>query len=347
MHHAVVWHLDVKIGKQTIGEGRPVFIAAEIASAHGGEIEICKSLVERVSKTGADAIKFQKFSCDELAVPTWRGYDDLKKIELTEDEWGEIIRYAKKFDWEILADVFDERSCDLMDNLGAAAFKIHSTDLSNPYLISYVAKNHKPILLGVGGATLEEIRGAANIIKSAGNDDIILIHGFQSYPTQVPDTNLRLIQTLKNTFGLNVGYHDHVNAESELAIILPSAAVALGASVIEKHITPNRSLRGYDYHSALNPDEFERMVKNIREVEKSFGSGTHEFSAAEKEYRETVRKNIVARIDMPPGTSISPNMLAFKRSKPGLPPSEAEKIIGKKTKVYIKKDEIITRDKLL
>lgn len=339
--------MDVRIGKRTTGEGRPVFIIVEIASAHGGEIETCKNLVEKASKTGVDAIKFQKFSCDELAVPTWRGYKDLKKIEMNEDEWEEIIRHAKKFDWEILADVFDERSCDLMGELGVAAFKIHSTDLSNPYLISHVVKKQKPVLLGVGGSRLEEIKSAINTIKSSGNENIILIHGFQSYPTQVPDTNLRFIQTLKNTFGLNVGYHDHVDAESELATILPCMAVAFGASVIEKHITPYRSLRGFDYHSALNPDEFVRMVKNIREVEKSYGSGMHEFSAAEKEYKETVRKNIVARVDIPPSTDINLNMLAFKRSEPGLPPSEAEKIIGRRTKIHIKKDEIITWDKLL
>lgn len=344
-------HLDVKIGKHAIGDGRPTFIIVEIASAHGGEIEVCKNLVENASKTGADAIKFQKFTCDELAVPKYRGYKDLKKIEMNEGEWREIIRHAKTFDWEILSDVFDEGSCNLMDELEITAFKIHSTDLSNPYLISHVAKKQKPVLLGVGGSTLEEIKNAIKIIKSSGNENITLIHGFQSYPTRVPDTNLRVIQTLTNTFGLNVGYHDHVDAESELALILPCVAVTFGASVIEKHITLDRSSKGYDYHSALNPDEFERMVKNIRGVEKSFGksfgSDTHEFSAAEQQYREAVRKSIVARADIPLGTKIDLNMLAFKRSEPGLPPSEAEKIIGRKAKIHIKKDEIITWDKLL
>lgn len=339
--------MDIKIGARVIGEARPTFIIAEIASAHQGEVEICKSLVKRASEAGTDAIKFQTFICDELIVPTDPRYKDLKKIEIGEDEWREIIRYAKKFDCEIVADVFDERSADLMDELGMAAFKIHSTDLTNPYLISHVSRKKKPILLATGGSTLEEIGNAIVTAKSCGNEDIILIHGFQGYPTRIEDANLRFIQTLKSAFGLNVGYHDHTDAESEFASVLPCVAIAEGAAVIEKHITLDRSLRGFDYHSALHPEEFERMVKNIREIEKSFGSGLCEFSDAEKAYRVLTKRYIVARVDIPPNAIIDMNMLAFKRSAPGLSRSEADKIIGRKTKISIKKDEIITWDKLL
>jgi len=338
--------MSVKIGKKTIGEDHPVFIVAEVGSAHQGEIETCKNLIKKTSETGADAIKFQKYICDELIVPTDPRYKTFKKIEIGEEGWREIISYAKKFNLEILADVFDERSSDLMNELGVAALKIHSTDLTNPYLISHVAEKRKPILVATSGSTLEEIKNAINVIKSCGNENIVLIHGFQSYPTRVEDTNLKFIQTLKGTFGLNVGYHDHVDAESELALILPCVAITLGASVIEKHITLDRSLRGFDYHSALHSDEFEKMVKNIREVEKSFGSGLCEFSDAEEIYRDTTKKNIVARVDIPSRTVINMDMLAFKRSEPGLQPSEASKIIGRKAKIPIKKDEIITRDKL-
>lgn len=338
--------MNVKGGKKIIGVRQPVFIIAEIASAHQGEIEVCKNLIKEADKAGADAVKFQKFICNELIVPTYPSYHDLKKIEMTEDEWREAIAYAKSFNCEILADVFDERSADLMDELGVVAFKIHSTDLTNPYLISHVARKKKPILLATGGSTLEEIGNAIATAKSCGNKDIILIHGFQSYPTRVEDANLRFIQTLKNAFGINVGYHDHTDAESELALILPCVAIAVGAVLIEKHITLDRSLRGFDYHSALNPDEFKRMVKNIREVEKSFGSGLCEFSDAERVYRNLMKKNIVARVDIPSGTVINMDMLAFKRSEPGLSPSEAGKIVGKKAKTLMRKDETITWDKL-
>lgn len=338
--------MNIKIGEKAIGDAYPTFIVAEIASAHQGEVEICKSLVKKASEAGIDAIKFQKFICDELIVPTDPRYKNFKKIEMSEDGWREIIRYAKKFDCEIIADVFDERSADLMDELGVVAFKIHSTDLTNPYLISHVTRKKKPILLATGGATLEEIGNAIATAKSCGNKDIILIPGFQSYPTRVEDANLRFIQTLKNAFGINVGYHDHTDAESELALILPCVAIAVGAMLIEKHITLDRSLRGFDYHSALNPDEFKRMVKNIREVEKSFGSGLCKFSDAERVYRNLMKKNIVARVDIPSGTVINMDMLAFKRSEPGLSPSEAGKIVGKKAKTLMRKDETVTWDKL-
>lgn len=338
--------MDVKIGKKIVGEKQPVFIITEIASAHEGKMEICKDLVEKASETGADAVKFQKFTCDELIVQTHPGYKDLRKIEMGEDEWREIFHHAKKFNLEILADVFDERSCDLMNELGVAAFKIHSTDLTNPHLISHVAEKRKPVLLSTGGSTLDEIKKAIDTAKSHVNGDIVLIHGFQSYPTRVEDTNLKTLQTLKNEFGLNVGYHDHVDAESELALVLPCVAVALGAAVVEKHIILDRSLKGFDYHSALNPDEFKKMVENIRMVERGFGFGTTEFSDAERIYRETMKKNVVARVDVPPGTTLSIDMLAFKRSGPGLPPSEAGKIVGRRAKTYIKKDEVITWDKL-
>ena len=339
--------MNIKIGKKMIGANNPAFIIAEIGSAHQGEIEICKTLVKMTSQTGADAIKFQKFICDELVVSADPRYEVYKNIEMNEDNWREIISYTKKFDLEILADVFDERSSDLMDELGVTAFKIHSTDLTNPYLISHVAKKGKPLLLATGGSTMEEIKNAIEIAKSCGNEKVVLVHGFQAYPTRVEDTNLKFIQTLRNTFGLDVGYHDHVDAESELAFILPCVAVAFGASVIEKHITLDRGLRGLDYYSALNPNEFGKMVKIIRKVESSLGSGSCDFSEAEKKYRDTTKKNIVARAGIPAGAIINMSMLAFKRSGSGLQPSEAAKVVGRKAKTTIKKDEIITWDKLL
>lgn len=339
--------MDIKIGRKTIGDSRPAFIIAEVGSAHQGEVEQCKKIVKKASEAGADAVKFQRFICDELIVRTDPRYKTFKKIEISEAGWEEIIRHAKKFNLELLADVFDERSADLMDELGVVAFKIHSTDLTNPYLITHVAKKRKPVLLAAGGSTLKEIKNAIRAVRLYGNRNLILTYGFQSFPTRPGDTNLKFIQTLKDTFGLNVGYHDHVDAESELAQILPCVAVAYGASVIEKHITLDRRLRGYDYQSALNPDEFKKMVKNIRQLEKSFGSGLWKFSKAEKAYRNATKKNIVARADIPRGTVITIDMLAFKRSEPGLQPSEADRIVGKRVKIPIKKDEVITWDKLI
>ncbi len=336
----------VKIGKKFVGENNPVLIVAEIASAHQGNPETCKELVREIARSGADAVKFQKFVAEELVVSGPK-QEHFKKIELADDEWREIISIARKSGLEVMADVFDERSCDLMDGLGVSAFKIHSTDLSNPYMVSHVAEKKKPILLGVGGGKPEEIKNAIDVARSRGCKEIVLIHGFQAYPTKLKDTNLKLIPTLKEKFGLNVGYHDHVDAESDLALHMPCISVAYGASLVEKHVILSRREKGLDYQSALTPEEFKKMVKNIREFEKAVGSGKFEFSDAEKKYREEVRKNIVARVEMPAGTTIRIEMLAFKRSKPGLSPLEASKVIGKKTRVKIEKDEVISREKLL
>lgn len=336
---------SVKIGRKVVGEGKPVFVVAEIASAHQGKPEVCKDLVKRVGQTGADAVKFQKFKPEELVVSGSR-QEHFKRIEMTEEDWRGIISVARKHRWEILSDVFDEESCDFMDEMGVSAFKIHSSDLSNPYLISHVADKGKPLLLGTGGARLEEIKNAVKIAKSRENGKIILIHGFQAYPTKLENTNLRLMGELEEEFGLNVGYHDHIDAESELALFLPSVAVAFGATLIEKHVILDRKGKGLDYQSALTPSEFKRMIENIRDFEKTLGSGKFEFSAAEKKYRLEVRKNIVAKVDIPAGVKIDLSMLAFKRSKPGLAPSEAKKIIGQRVKKDIKKDEVIGWEKL-
>ncbi len=335
----------VKIGKKVVGRNNPVCIVAEIASAHQGNPETCKELVREVARAGADAVKFQKFSAEELVVSGPK-QEHFKKIELADSEWREIISIARKSGLEVMADVFDEKSCDLMDELGVSAFKIHSTDLSNPYMLAHVAGKKKPVLLGVGGGKPEEIKEAIEIVKKNGCKDIMLVHGFQAYPTKLEDTNFGLISALKERFGLNVGYHDHVDAESDLALFMPCVSVAYGASLVEKHVILSRKEKGLDYQSALTPEEFKRLIKNIREFERAIGHGKFEFSDAEKKYREEVRKNIVARRDIPAGTVITLEMLAFKRSKPGLSPLEAPKVVGKKTKVKILKDEVISREKL-
>ncbi len=317
------------MGENSDRQGVPARVIVEIASAHEGDAALCKKLVEESARTGADGIKFQIFSADELMVSTDSRHEIFSKIELTPQEWEDVISLAKQTGLEVLADVFDEQSFGLASRLGVSTFKIHSTDLTNPDLIAKVAKRGRPILLSTGGGTEEEIQEAIELISSCGNSDITLIHGFQNYPTLLEDTNLKAMESLRKRYGLRVGYHDHVDAETELALVLPSIAAAMGAVMIEKHITPDRSKKGYDYQSALNPNEFKEMVSRLRESEKSFGDGSLDLREAEKKYREATRKNIVAREKIPEGAVIERSMLAFKRSEPGLQPSEVGKVLGK------------------
>jgi sialic acid synthase SpsE len=339
--------MKIKLGRKIIAPRYPALIVVEIASAHEGDLRLCKAMIREAGKMGADAIKFQMFSCDELIVPQDPRYNNFKKIELKEEEWKEIFAYAKKYDWEILAEVYDFKSANLAEELGVSGFKIPSSDLSNPFLIRHVTKKQKPVFLATGGALLEEIKKAVSWITSLGNREIVLIPGFQAYPTEVEDINLRVIHTLHKKFRLNIGYHDHISAESELAIILPSTAVALGARVIEKHFTLDRERKGFDYYSALEPPEFKKMISLIREVEKTLGLGKIALSKAEMKYRERMKKYIVARRDIKPDEVIKMEMLAFKRSKPGFLPSKVNAVLGKRARVFIRKNETITRSEIV
>lgn len=338
--------MRIKIGNRIIEDGRRAFIIADIASAHEGSLEKAKRLVEASANTSVDAIKFQGFIVDKLLVKGHEDYEQFEKVELKEFEWKELLRFAKRFDVEIVAEVFDEGSLDLMHRLGVQAFKIHSTDLSNFYLLGQVARKNKPIFLAAGGSRLDEIQGAISYIRKQGEDRIILMHGFQAFPTRIEDTNLRFIKTLSNMFQVPIGFSDHSNPETKMSKIIPLLSLAFGASVLEKHITLDRSLKGIDYYSALNPSEFKEMIKEIREVEKAFGSFELHLSKDEIGYRNRMKKSIVARVDIPKGTIIKREMLAFKRGKPGLSPKEVEKIIEKRAIEEIEEDEPITFSKV-
>lgn len=336
----------VIVKNKGIGDGEPTFIIAEIASAHEGSINLMKKLIEAAIKSKADAVKFQLFDADELLVKQHPKYKSLKEIEFNEKEWEEIFEYVKSFEIVVLSDVFDIRSVNIADKY-VSGFKVHSTNVCDPSLLLYVAKKKKPTLISTGGSTLNEIKKAIEIFKENKNDDIILMHGYQAFPTKIEKNNLNLIKSWRQYFNYPVGLADHIDAESEMAIIIPLIAVALGANVIEKHITLDRSRKGRDYYSALNPKEFEKMVEMIRLTEKSLGSDEFELSEEEKKYRELMKKYIVAKTRIAKGSKITENQIAFKRTlTPGLLPTEKSKIIGKIAKKDIEKDENITIEKV-
>lgn len=339
--------LKIKIQNKRIGEGEPTFIIAEAALTHEGSLDVARELIKSAARAKADAIKFQKFLASELVVTDHPYYERFKKVEFSKEGWAELVKTAKKFKITFFADVFDKPSADMLSALGVPAYKIHSTDIANPYLLSHVASGRKPIFLGVGGATLGEIGEAVGLIKSKGNANIVLMHGHQSYPTPPKEMNLSFIRTLKQIFKLNVGFLDHADPESDICMIAPAAAVALGASVVEKHITMNRGQKKIDYQSSLEPEEFREMVKNIRSLEKMLGSPVRKLSRDEMKYREEVMRIVVARADVPAGKRITGKMLAFKRSRSsGMSPVDAERIIGKIAKRKLKKDEPVTWGKV-
>jgi len=342
-------NIYIKIGNKLIGEEEPCFIIAEAGVNHNGSVELAKKLIDAAKDAGADAVKFQTFKAENVVVKdaqkaeyqketTGEGsqYEMIKKLELTEEGFRELADYAEKKDIMFLSSPFDKESVDLLYELDVPAFKVGSGEITNFPLLRYIAKKRKPIILSTGMSTLGEIEEALDVIRSEGVEDIILLHCVSNYPARIEDVNLRAIETLKQAFKLPVGFSDHT-----LGIIVPIAAVALGACVIEKHFTLDRNLPGPDHRASLEPDELKEMVKAIREVEKALGNGIKKPTKEEEKIKKVARKSIVAKVDISKGAIITEDMLDVKRPGTGIEPKYLKFIIGRKAKEDIKKDDVI------
>jgi len=325
-----------------------IIVIAEIASSHEGNKDIALDLLKAAYEAGADFIKFQVFSANELLTPNCQKFKDFQEIELDEREWKEIFQECKAMNYPFIAEIFDDRSFKLVDQHNPAAYKIHSTDLTNPVILEKVALSDKPILLSCGGSTIEEIKYAVDYIELKNNYKIILMHGFQAFPTNLKDTFLNEINTLKQKFLYPIGYADHIDAETKDSITLPIAAIGLGASVIEKHITLNRSLKGRDYYSAMNPDEFAELIIRIKNISISIGEPRNRFTQAEIKYRNLMKKSIVASKNVGKGEIITESDISFKRTpNPGIPPDEYKRVVGYTTKKRIKKNTLINKGDII
>jgi len=345
----------VRIADKLVGNGEPCFIVAEAGINHNGEVRLAKKLIDIAKDSGADAVKFQAFKAERLATKTaeiaeyQKGtaaedtlYNMLKKLELTEDELVELANYARKKRIIFLASAFDVKSVDLLDRLRVPAFKIPSGEITNFPLLKHMARKRRPIILSTGMSTLAEVEEAIRVLKREGANDILLLHCVSDYPARVEDINLRAMKTLRQAFGLPVGFSDHT-----LGITIPIAAAALGAAVIEKHFTLDKSLPGPDQKASLEPSELKEMVVAIRSVEKALGSGIKKPTKSEQLIKKLVRRRIVARRPILKGAIISESMLEFKRSRIGIEPKYAAKILGRKAKRDIAPDEPITLEKVV
>ncbi len=285
-----------------------------MANSHEGKLTHAKKIVEGASKAGADAIKFQKFTANELAERDHENYGLYKRLEMNIREWDELIKFTKNKKLKVFVDVFGVQSAKNISKLGIDGYKIHSADISNPNLIQFLARTKKPILLSTAGCLLNEVDEA---IKSLAKipKEIALMHGFQGYPTKLDDINLLRISELKKKYDLPVGLMDHVSGNSPMAINLPLIGIGMGATIIEKHITLDRSKKGLDYYSAINPEEFRTLVSLIRMTEKSLGKSEFILSGNEMLYRQNHKKNPIARRFIKKGIKLNEKMFDFKRTK--------------------------------
>lgn len=293
-------------------QGR-VFIIAEMANAHEGDPLTARAIIEAAAGTGADAIKFQVFTAAELAVPSFSNYGLYEQLQMSEEAWAKLLDHAYSLDLRVFADVFGLESAELMQRLGVDGFKIHAADVLNVDLLQYIGRLGRPVFLSLGGSTWIETAEAVTVLKAAGANSIVLMHGFQGYPTRLSDSHLRRIELLRAKFGPPIGFASHVDGDSQEAIMLPIWAVAAGADVIEVHITLDRSKQGLDYYSSLDPVQFSKMVRLLRAMEPSLGERSLHLSADEVKYRLGHKKWLVTTRDLDVGEMLSAENVALRR----------------------------------
>lgn len=320
---------------------RTPLIIAEMAQSYEGSFDVARETLDAAAASGADAVKFQVFTADELAVPGYRYYDLYRKLELSREQWKSLIDLAHARGIQFFADVFGEESATMLAEIGVDGYKVHSADTKNVALMRHVAGLGRPIFLSTGGTTLAEIERAVVTIRRAGNERLCLLDGLQVSPTPLEETQLRRLAFLRQHFGLPVGCQDHVDAELPLARLLPLAAVGIGADVIEKHLTLFRSLKREDHESALNPDEFAAMVARVREAALTLGPGGYSMSEADLAYRKTMKKHVVARRDLPAGTRLGEHDIIFRRTNSNAPLLSAEELVGRVLSRVVATNEVI------
>ena len=305
-----------------------ISIICEVASAHGGDPDRLIDLLNSAEAANADWIKLQIFSAEHLVSKDNNNFSTFKSIELEPSQWHRILSHAAGLRTRLIAEVFDMFSLNLVAAEEAIdAYKIPTADLGDREFVDAVCRQGKPVFIGVGGASVEEIDAIVAKVTMHSGVELILLHGFQSYPTRLEDSLLSRIPWLKARYGCAVGFADHVDAgDSEMARTLPAMALAAGATVIEKHITLDRTAQGYDYFSALNPDEFGEFVRHMRCVYSAIGAADDgNLTSAEIEYRNKMKKFAVASNAIARGTRLGDAAIEYRRTNtPGLTRKEVE-----------------------
>ncbi len=316
------------IADRRIGGNSPCFIIAEVGVNHNGDPELAARLVSAARAAGADAVKFQTFRADQLVVratPT-AAYQRantnqtdqhamLAALELDEVAHLRILEQCRAEGIVFLSSPFDLGSIDMLDRLGVPAFKVPSPDCISESYLSHMGAKGRPVILSTGMCDMEEVAFGVDTLRKAGSEDIALLHCTSCYPAPLDELHLRVIPTLSSIMGLPVGYSDHSDG-----IAVSIAAVALGASVIEKHITLDRSLPGPDHKASLEPQEFAAMVAGIRGVEKALGSSIKAPQPCEASARQLGRRSVAVNRDLAAGYRLTANDLILLRPGTGLPP---------------------------
>ncbi len=329
-----------------------VLIIAEAGVNHNGSLETAKQLVDVASEAGADMVKFQTFSADRLVTisankaeyqnqttdASESQHAMIRKLELSREMHEDIIAYCKQCNIEFFSTGFDTQSIDMLVDLGLEQFKIPSGEITNLPYLRHIGKFGKPVILSTGMAILGEIEAALDVLETSGTQrkNITVLHCNTEYPTPMEDVNLKAMLAIRDAFGVKIGYSDHT-----LGTEVSVAAVAMGATVIEKHFTLDRNLPGPDHKASLEPEELKAMVQAIRNIEKALGNGIKRPSASETKNKLIARKSLVASTAIRNGDSFTETNLAVKRPGTGISPMCWDEVLGRTAIRDFAPDELI------
>ena len=349
---------EIRIGDRIIGEGRPPFLIAEagvnyfdIAKKNNmAPLEAARLMINQAAKAGADAIKFQTYKADKLVIKQSPAYWDTTEETSTsqyelfqkydafgEREYRELAECASQNNIVFMSTPFDEEAVDFLDEM-MPVFKISSSDITNTPFLKHIAKKKRPVFLSTGASTIDEINEAVSTISNLSNNSIVLMHCVLNYPTQYEHANLRMIETLRDTFPeLLIGYSDHTRADPDMLVLL--SAYLLGAVVIEKHFTLNKSLPGNDHYHAMDTEDLRKAKDNLKLAQLLLKPAASDTESAARKY---ARRSVVAKAAILKGTIITADMLTCKRPGTGISPKFIDNIIRKKTKANIAADSLVT-----
>jgi N,N'-diacetyllegionaminate synthase len=338
------------LGGRTIGEGQPCFVIAEAGVNHNGDVALAERLVDVAAEAGADAVKFQTFDPERLVSPLARKaayqiantgsaesqLEMLRGLVLPHEALAPLAAHARERGLVFLSTPFDEGSADALEKLGMPAFKVPSGEITNHPFVAHVAAKGKPVLMSTGMSTLAEVAEAVHVVRESGDPPLALFHCVTSYPAAPADCNLRAIASMRAAFAVPVGWSDHTEG-TEISL----AAVAAGATVLEKHFTLDRTMPGPDHRASLEPAELSALVRAIRDVEAAMGDGVKRPVASERANAGAARRSLHASRALPAGHVVDEGDLVALRPGTGLSPALRSRLVGRRLRVGVEQGEMV------
>jgi len=347
----------IEIGNHKIGPNQPVYVIAECGANHEGDIETAEQMIVQAARGGASCVKFQTYTAGKLVTRTapryWQDpevnaeiqYDLFDRYDkFGEAEWRQLINKAKESGITFMSSAWDEDSVDMLDELGMTAFKIGSADITTLPLISHIASKGKPVFISTGASSISEIDAAISTIRETGNENVIPLHCILSYPTQYIDANLEMMVWLQSVYpDLPIGYSDHTLSDPNMTV--PIMAAAKGARAIEKHFTLDKSVRGNDHFLSMDLEDLERWTASLKIMDEANGKESYRrVLETEEQPRNFARRSLVSRVAIPKATTITRDMLTYKRPGTGISPADLYLVVGRRLTVDVPEDQTLTWD---